>query len=178
MQAIKTGRRGKQCCGGKGDQTSQQTSLYIGARISKGERGLTSRGLHKEWACTKHVKKMYTRTGRRKPAHMAAFDLVFLRKHVSWKPPMLLQPCPAMQCWRPEHTKPNVCTSYSLHTGKGDQELFFFKPYSEILSKADSEQTFFPDHGILNIIFCMCTFSGTSYFFNFLDRGDWLLLWK
>lgn len=29
----------KQCWGGKGDQRAQQSSLYIGARISKGETG-------------------------------------------------------------------------------------------------------------------------------------------
>lgn len=41
MPAMKTGRRGKQRCGGEGDETSQQASLYTWARISKGEKGLT-----------------------------------------------------------------------------------------------------------------------------------------
>lgn len=102
----------------------------------------------------------------------AALDSVLLRKH-------LVKNLSALAAWqstavlKARTSKPYVCTSFATDTtGKGDQELFLFKPYSEILSKAGSEQSFFLDHGILNPIFCMYSFAGTSYFFNIFDYGD------
>lgn len=83
------------------------------------------------------------------------------KKALTWKPH-----CSC--CQKARTSKPYVCTSFATDTtGKGYQELFQFKTYSEILNKAGSEQSFFPDHGILNIIFCMCSFLITEIDYSF-----------
>lgn len=55
---------------------------------------------------------------------------------------MLLQPCSAeVRTLK----KLYLCTSDAANImDKEDQELFLFKPYSEILSKADFKHFFFP----------------------------------
>lgn len=141
---------------GRSESTAKQP-LHWSKDFQRRNRRPTCGGPHKERARTKQVKKMHSQTGRPKPAHTAALDSVLLRKH-------LVKNLSALVAWqstavlKARTSKPYICTLFATDTtGKGDQDLFLFKPYSEILSKAGSEQSFLLDHGILNLIF-LCTY--------------------
>lgn len=147
------------------------------AHIGQAARSPTWGGLPEEQACAKQAWKtsqQTTLTPLSPP--MLQLWIWYSKQALYLQKPTALQPCRATQHWQLKHTN-TACPLRAVDAmAQGEQELFW-KPWSEILRKADWAIFLFRLQHSEHII-CMCSFSATRHFLNIFDCSDCIQLCK